>query len=302
MKKKIVMSIAFLLVALLAGCGYNNNNGASPASGQADAADQEESGKTPLAEAPKEEASAEEIPEEAKAPEQTAPALADGTYTAQFHTDSSMFHVNEACGGKGELTVENGKMTIHISLVSKNIVSLYPGLAQDAAKEGAKLLSPTQDTVTYSDGMTEEVYGFDVPVPALDTEFDLAILGKKGEWYDHKVSVSGAEPLENEAGAPAEGTAPEEKETKSAMPEDGTYRVEISFAGGSGKAAILSPATLTVSAGKTTALVEWNSPNYDYMIVDGKKYLRSIRKEIPPLRSRSRHWIRRSPSSAIPWR
>lgn len=30
-----------------------------------------------------------------------------------------MFHVNEAMDGKGTLTVEDGKMTIHISLVSK---------------------------------------------------------------------------------------------------------------------------------------------------------------------------------------
>ena len=36
------------------------------------------------------------------------PALADGVYTAEFNTDSSMFHANEACDGKGTLTVENG--------------------------------------------------------------------------------------------------------------------------------------------------------------------------------------------------
>ena len=41
----------------------------------------------------------------------TEPALADGVYTADFNTDSSMFHVNEACEGKGTLTVENGQMT-----------------------------------------------------------------------------------------------------------------------------------------------------------------------------------------------
>ena len=38
----------------------------------------------------------------------TEPALADGVYTADFSTDSSMFHANEACDGKGTLTVENG--------------------------------------------------------------------------------------------------------------------------------------------------------------------------------------------------
>lgn len=83
-------------------------------------------------------------------------------------------------------------MTVHITLVSKNIVNLFLGTAEDAQKDGAELIQPTTDTVTYSDGMSEEVYGFNVPVEKLDEEFDLAILGKKGKWYDHKVSVKDA--------------------------------------------------------------------------------------------------------------
>ena len=116
--------------------------------------------------------------------------LEDGTYTAEFDTDSSMFHVNEANDGKGELTVKDGKMTLHVSLASKNIVNLFVGVSEDAKKDGAELLEPTTDTVTYSDGMTEEVYGFDIPVPAIDEEFDLALIGKKNKWYDHKVKVT----------------------------------------------------------------------------------------------------------------
>ena len=102
----------------------------------------------------------------------TEPALADGVYTADFSTDSSMFHVNEACEGKGTLTVENGQMTIHISLPSKSILNLFCGTAEDARKDGAALLQPTTDTVTYSDGLSEEVNGFDIPVPALDSSPD----------------------------------------------------------------------------------------------------------------------------------
>ena len=49
--------------------------------------------------------------------------------------------------------------------------------------------------------------------------------------------------------------------------------MEITVEGGSGKAEILSPVTVTVADGKTTATVQWSSPNYDYMIVDGEKYL-----------------------------
>lgn len=122
-----------------------------------------------------------------------ASALEDGTYTAKFNTDSGMFHVNEADNGCGTLTVKDKKMTIHIRLVSKKIVNLFLGSAKDAEKDGAELLQPTTDKVKYSDGTTEEVYGFDVPVEELGKEFDLAILGTKGTWYDHKVSVSDAQ-------------------------------------------------------------------------------------------------------------
>ena len=117
-------------------------------------------------------------------------ALADGTYSAKFDTDSGMFHVNEAYDGRGTLTVKNGKMTLHIVMPSQNIVNLFLGTAEDAQKDGAKLIQPTTEEVTYSDGSKEEVYAFDVPVEALEKEFDLALIGTKGKWYDHKVSVS----------------------------------------------------------------------------------------------------------------
>ena len=123
---------------------------------------------------------------------ETTPAtgvLADGVYDAEFKTDSSMFHVNEANNGLGVLTVRDGKMFIHVSLVSKSILNLYVGLAADAQKDGAVLLEPTVDTVTYDDGTSEEVYGFDIPVSVIGEEFDLAIIGKSGKWYDHKVMV-----------------------------------------------------------------------------------------------------------------
>lgn len=187
--------------------------------------------------------------------------LPDGVYTAEFSADSSMFHVSEACDGKGTLTVKDGVMTIHISLGSKKILNLYPGLAEDAAKDGAVLLEPTTDTVTYSDGMTEEVYGFDVPVPVIGEEFDLALIGTKGKWYDHKVKVS--DPV-------AEGAA--DTFDLSAV-EDGSYTIELTMEGGSGRASIQSPAQLAIADGAATAILEWSSPNYDYMLVNGEKYL-----------------------------
>ncbi len=247
MKNRAGIAILALLAALLGGCG-----GTGSTQGQTDGMPQKDAQETPE-------------PQTGSSPEE----LADGTYLARFQTDSGMFHVSEACEGKGTLTVENGEMTIHISLASKNIVNLYPGRAEDARKEGAKLLEPTEDTVTYSDGMTDEVSGFDVPVPALGTEFDLALIGKKGKWYDHKATVSDPVPMEDGA----QGESGDAKGKHADALQDGTYCVDLTFEGGSGKAEILSPATLTVADGKMTATLQWNSPNYDYMVVDGEKYL-----------------------------
>lgn len=131
--------------------------------------------------------------------EANAQVLEDGVYDAKFTTDSNMFHINETLDDMGILTVENGEMTIHITLPSKSIVNLFPGTAEDAQKEGAVLLEPTVDKVTYEDGTTEEVHGFDVPVPVIDEEFDLALIGTKEKWYNHKVMVSEVKPHETDA-------------------------------------------------------------------------------------------------------
>ena len=188
MKKKIVTLLGMTVLActLAVGCG---SSGSQPS--ETEETVSEETADTA------EDTASEETAESAEKTESEAPevALEDGVYTAEFDTDSGMFHVSEACDGKGTLTVQDGAMTIHVSLASKNIVNLYPGLAEDAQKEGAEVLEPTTDSVTYSDGITEEVYGFDVPVPALNEEFDLALLGTKGTWYDHKVIVSNPEPV-----------------------------------------------------------------------------------------------------------
>ena len=182
-------------------------------------------------------------------------ALPDGVYTADFDTDSSMFHANEANDGKGTLTVKDGQMTFHVSLASKKIVNLYVGMAADAEAHEGDWLQPTTDTVTYSDGLSDEVYGFDIPVKALDEDFQLAILGTKGKWYDHTVRVANAQPAAAEA------------------PADGTYTCDVTLEGGSGRATVESPAALTVADGRMTATIVWSSPNYDYMLVDGEKYL-----------------------------
>ena len=87
-KQFIIVSLAgVVLAASLAGCGGT----AAPASSAA--------------------ASSEVASSVVASSAVAETALPDGVYTADFETDSSMFHPNEACNGKGTLTVENGVMT-----------------------------------------------------------------------------------------------------------------------------------------------------------------------------------------------
>lgn len=55
--------------------------------------------------------------------------------------------------------------------------------------------------------------------------------------------------------------------------EDGEYSIQVDLEGGSGKASVTSPTLITVKGGEVTANIQWSSSNYDYMIVDGEKYL-----------------------------
>ena len=195
--------------------------------------------------------------------------IADGTYVATFTTDNSMFHVNEANQDKGILSVKDGKMTIHVSLQSKKIVNLYPGLAEDAKKEGAELLEPTTDKVVYSDGYEDEVYGFDIPVPSLDEEFDVALIGTHGNWYDHKVVVS--DPVEgDDIQAVINGNAADNAASSDFT--DGEHTIEVALEGGTGRASVESPAVIRKNGDEITAVITWSSPYYDYMIVNGQRY------------------------------
>lgn len=183
----ILALTASMTASVLTGCGSSSNSSASSSA----ASPASSSVSTASTETETDSASVETASgSSANQASASSTVLEDGVYNAEFTTDSSMFRVNETCDGKGRLTVENGKMTIHIVLTSENIVNLFEGTAEDAQKEGAQLIDPVEEEVTYDDGTTETVYAFDVPIPAIDEEFDLALIGTHGKWYDHKVKVS----------------------------------------------------------------------------------------------------------------
>lgn len=274
--KKITFMLALImgLAMTFGGCSANTTVTVSqePVEEVAEAADNTESEETV------DEQTDEELVEEETADEEQVDAatdakldLEDGVYLADFNTDSSMFHINEAFEGKGILTVEDGIGTIHIVMPSKKIVNLYLGMAEEAQEEGASLIDATVEEVMYSDGTSDEAHAFDVVVPCLDEEFDLALVGTKGVWYDHKVSVTNVEPFEEGS---EEGAAAEEDSTVGDSGSEDADTVNVTLEGGSGKATVDSPTAVKKSDdGQLIATITWSSPNYDYMIVGGEKYL-----------------------------
>ena len=90
---------------------------------------------------------------------------------------------------------------------------------------------------------------------------------RKEKWYERQLCFL-AQSLPDEAFLKERGSDAE----KIGL-EDGRYTVEVSLEGGSGRAFLQSPAEIVVTDGSVSARIEWSSPNYDYMIVNGEKYL-----------------------------
>ena len=111
------------------------------------------------------------------------------------------------------------------------------------------------------------LYTFTVPVPALNVPIPCAAFQKNEElWYDCTLLFR-ADSLPAGAFAGSEASPAE-----SAGLADGVYTVEVVLTGGSDRASVTSPALLSVSGGVCTARIEWGSPNYDYMKLDGEQY------------------------------
>lgn len=184
-----------------------------------------------------------------------ADEIKDGVYPVEVSSSSSMFRITEC-----ELTVQDGEMSAVMTMGGTGYRYLFMGTGTDAETADESEYIPFEET----DG----VHKFTVPVEALDMGIDCtAFSDKKEKWYDRTILFR-ADSLP--ADAFADGTV---NTVESLGITDGEYTVEVTLEGGSGKASVNSPAKLTVSGESITAEIIWNSNNYDYMVVDGEKYL-----------------------------
>lgn len=183
-------------------------------------------------------------------------ALADGEYDIQVDSSSSMFRITDC-----RLTVADGAMKAVMTMSGKGYGKVYLGTKEEAET------APETDWIPYVENQ-DGAHTFEVPVAALDMEIPCSAFSKKKEqWYDRTL-VFRSDSLPAEAfGAGGLTTA------ASLGLENGMYQVEVSLDGGSGRTTVESPASLRVEDGNAFATIVWSSPNYDYMKVDGEKYL-----------------------------
>jgi hypothetical protein len=143
----------------------------------------------------------------------------------------------------------------------KSYLYVYPGTAQAAAAADEDAFIPFAEN---ADG----AHTFTVPVEALDAPVSCAAYSKNKELWYNRTLLFRADSLP--VGAFRDGFF---TTAESLGLADGRYIVDAKLAGGSGKARVQSPAVLNVRDGKCTAVIGWSSKNYDYMKVEGEKYL-----------------------------
>lgn len=179
----------------------------------------------------------------------------DGVYDVVVDSSSSMFQI-VAC----QLTVENGSMTARMTMSGTGYLYVYMGTGEQAAAADEKDYIPFVEDATGA-------HTYTVPVEALDAGIPCAAFSKnKEKWYDRTL-VFRADSLPADAFAEGVITTPEDLSLA-----DGTYQVNVTLEGGSGRASVQSPAQMTVENGKVTATIVWSSANYDYMKVDDVRY------------------------------
>ena len=185
----------------------------------------------------------------------SAADLKEGTYDISVESSSSMFKIISCA-----LTVQDGAMTARMTMGGTGYLYVYMGTGEEASKV------PESDLISFEED-SDGTHSFTVPVETLNEVLPCTAFSKKKEkWYDREL-VFRADSL------PAEAFADGKIATAESLKlEDGVYTCEVRLCGGSGRAAVESPATLRVENKNVTATIVWGSANYDYMKVDGEKY------------------------------
>ena len=253
MKKRLLcVLIAAALAMGMAGCGATQEQKAAK-----DEVTFEETTKTPedmsqVADS-SEMTEVEDVVDEGMTPV-TADMLKTGTYTVNMRSSSSMFKVDSV-----ELNVlSGGIMEVKLYMHSNAYSHMFVGTAEEAAKSGGPYLE--------LQGLVDTGF-FSFPIEALDAPIEVAAFSvRKQKWYDRTILFE-ASSLPEDAFFEKRYRSVEELGLA-----DGKYICGVTLEGGSGKASVTDPCSIEIKDGKCIATIEWSSPNYDFMVVDGVQY------------------------------
>lgn len=180
----------------------------------------------------------------------------DGTYDVKVDSSSAMFRITQA-----KLRVKNGTMQAVMTMGGTGYECVYMGTGEEAINADKKAYIPYEE-------LSSGKHTFTIPVEALDKGIACAALSKKKQqWYDRTLVFLSTSLPDNAI------VGKEKKTIESLGLSDGIYEAKVSLEGGSGRASVQSPVKVSVKDKKAYATIVWSSSNYDYMKVDGKKYL-----------------------------
>jgi hypothetical protein len=184
----------------------------------------------------------------------TGNRLYDGTYGIEAESDSSCF-VIAMCN----LSVQDGKMMTALTVKGNDYLYAFMGTPENAVTDEKNRIKAVTGNGTET---------FLVPIEALDMDIPCAVLKEDNKQWEtvtlRFVSASlPAEALKND----------NQKRISGLGLSDGEYMIGTKLSGGSGKASVASPAVLTISDGKASVKVEFSSPYFDYVLLNGEKYL-----------------------------
>lgn len=215
----------------------------------------------------------------------------EGTYDIEGLSSSAYFRLKDC-----KVTPSGDKFLIDFSIYSTSYECIYMGTGEEAAAADLEeYIFPDE-----SDGICT----FHIEVDALNKEYSCSAYSKRRDkWYERHIVFDAStlpnyameyelpdyDVIENAIELYDEkyGTNTKEQHNVSRASravsgttepvkvniKDGTYSIEVGMTGGSGRASVSSPTWFIVEDGKAYARLLWSSPNYDYMILGGKKYL-----------------------------
>ena len=263
MKKTIPILIAMLIVlTLLTGCGQSSQSPAAtvspaagtPADAEAPAAEPAETPAASQVAGAADMTTVEDVVEDGMVPVY-AESLKEGHYPVEMKSSSSMFKADHC-----ELIVQDGQLSAVLYMSSDSYRYMFAGTAEQAAAADPSGYIPLEEH-------EDALHSFTLPIDALDAGVECASFSVKKElWYDRTLLFR-ADSLPLEAFDESMFVTAE-----SLGLADGSYTVEVALTGGSGKAAVQSPAVLSVQDGTVTAQIIWGSSHYDYMKVEDVQY------------------------------